>query len=432
MNFKTTRGVMNEKFGSLVMRIVIKNLPESTTKQEIEEHFNQKGTVMDVFMLENGDGVFRRTCFVGFNTEQEALDSKRYYHNTYFKNHRVSVEMAKHEDRGGEKSDTQLRKALYSKTIVIKHLGGEATEECLLEALERIGKVVDVKLEKRNGTQVSIVRFREGESAEKALKTVRIIAGKRVKVGNFRENVIDARKEHYSSLFFNFDTVVKRVCEMEKVAKQDLVDLQDKDLGPRIAMLETSLVDQTKKFLECNNIFLDGMQQEKHGSMVVLRSADLLGALDLIKGEFKVNIAPSGCLALLDFKNPKEAEQCCRDMNMRRFKNQVVYCEFAPICKAPSLPVDTPKESSTAKKGSSNKIIVKNIPFQATSEELKKLFSSYVCVSEVRLPKKPDGTHRGFGFIVLDSADNVDKAIEYFGSSTHLYGRRLVLERAKQ
>lgn len=413
------------------MRIAVKNLPESSKKQEIEEHFGKKGVVTDVFMLENSKGVFRRVCFVGFKTEQEALDSKRYFHNTYFKNHKISVEMAKEEDRDNvAKSDTQLRRALYSRTIVVKHLGSEVTEECLLEALEKIGRVVSIKFETKNGDRMSIVKFKEGKCAEQALRAIKIIAGKRVRVGNFREAVVDSRREHYNSLFFNFDTVIKRTCEVEKIHKQDLVDLRDRDLGSRIATLESSLVDQTKKFLWHNNIFLDGIQQERSKNTVILRNSDLLGVLDLIKGEFRVNMAPSGCLSLLEFKDPKEAEQCCREMNMRRHRNQVVYCELAPVCKIPeSLPSDLVKESANRKR-LSNKLIVKNVPFQATQEELRKLFSTYTHVSDVRLPRKADGTHRGFGFIVLDSVNNVDRAIEYFGSSTHLYGRRLVLERA--
>lgn len=415
------------------MRIIVKNLPESSKKQEIEEHFGKRGTVTDVFMLKNGNNVFRRICFVGFKTELEALDAKSYFHNAYFKNHKITVEMAKEEVQGiVPKSDTQLRRALYSKTIVIKHLGSEVTEEAILETLEGIGKVVDIKFETRNGDRMSIVKFKEGECAEQALKTVKVVAGKRVKVGNFKEAMTDSIREHYNSLFFNFDTIIKRTCEIEKIHKQDLVNLQDKDLGSRIAMLETNLVDQTKKFLWQNGIFLDGIQQERSKSTVILRSSDLLGVLDLVKGDFKVNMAPSRCLALLEFKDPSQAEQCYKEMNMRRFKNQVVYCEFAPICKTPeNLPTGQINEPASRKR-QTNKIVVKNVPFQATQEELRKLFSSYVHVSEVRLPKKADGTHRGFGFIVLDSVDNVDKAIEYFGCSTHLYGRRLVLERANQ
>ncbi|ELA41181.1 uncharacterized protein VICG_01780 [Vittaforma corneae ATCC 50505] len=261
-------------------------------------------------------------------------------------------------------------------------------------------------------------------------------------VGNYVEKLVDLKKEHYNSLFFSFETVVKRTCESEKIDRNDLLNLQDKELGSRIALLETNLVAQTKKFLENNGIFLDKISG-KSENVLVLRNSDLMGALDLVKGEFKVNIAPSKCLALLTFKDLSDASRCYRDLNMRRFKNEVIYCEFAPtsslllpnnssLIDKTGQPIlnncESPKPTNEKQ---TNKIIVKNVPFQATQDELKSIFSSFTHVLDVRLPKKSDGTHRGFAFIVLDSPRHVDDAIEYFSSSTHLYGRRLVLEKAK-
>lgn len=41
------------------------------------------------------------------------------------------------------------------------------------------------------------------------------------------------------------------------------------------------------------------------------------------------------------------------------------------------------------------------------------------------------GTHRGFGFVEFNSKHDAEKAFESLSPSTHLYGRRLVLEWAK-
>jgi len=412
------------------MRIVVKNLPESTKEKELEDYFGKKGTVTDVYLLKNAKGAFRRICFIGFKTEDEAADSQKYYNQTYFKNHKITVELAQEDNhRAEEKNETQLRKALYSKTVVIRNLGDEVSKEEIQEALEKIGKVVEIRLEGRDSNVAAIVKFKEGECAEKALRAVKLIAGRRVRVGNYRENIADSVREHYNSLFFNFDTIVNRICEMEKIEKVHLVNLDDKELGTRISLLESNLVNETKKFLAHNNIFIDKIGQMKSRNVLILRNSDLHSVLDLIAGDFKVSIAPSRCLALLDFKDTAMAEKCYKEMNMKRHKNQVIYCEYAPICTKPDE--HSIEEEKPAVCKDTTKIIVKNIPFQATKEELKRLFSSFTHVVDVRLPKKPDGKHRGFGFIVLDSMESADKAIEYFGSSTHLYGRRLVLEKAK-
>lgn len=45
------------------------------------------------------------------------------------------------------------------------------------------------------------------------------------------------------------------------------------------------------------------------------------------------------------------------------------------------------------------KILVRNIPFEAKVKEVEELFRVFGELKYVRLPKKMDGTHRGFGFV---------------------------------
>ncbi|KYQ94283.1 RNA-binding region RNP-1 domain-containing protein [Tieghemostelium lacteum] len=79
----------------------------------------------------------------------------------------------------------------------------------------------------------------------------------------------------------------------------------------------------------------------------------------------------------------------------------------------------------------SNKIIIKNIPFEATQKELRKLFSSYGEIQSLRLPNKPNGGHRGFGFIEFLTEEEAKSAIESLKNS-HFYGRHLILQYAEQ
>ncbi|CAG0915323.1 unnamed protein product [Notodromas monacha] len=79
------------------------------------------------------------------------------------------------------------------------------------------------------------------------------------------------------------------------------------------------------------------------------------------------------------------------------------------------------------------KILVRNIPFQANRKEITDLFKTFGEVIAVRLPKKPglQGEHRGFGFVHFTTTEAAERALEALRHSTHLYGRRLVLEWAK-
>ena len=59
------------------------------------------------------------------------------------------------------------------------------------------------------------------------------------------------------------------------------------------------------------------------------------------------------------------------------------------------------RKSSSGAKQKSSKILVRNVPFEATQKELRELFGTFGELKTVRLPKKLSGTgpHRGFAFI---------------------------------
>ncbi|XP_050400341.2 probable RNA-binding protein 19 [Patella vulgata] len=81
-------------------------------------------------------------------------------------------------------------------------------------------------------------------------------------------------------------------------------------------------------------------------------------------------------------------------------------------------------------KKATTKILVRNIPFEAKVHELSELFKVFGEIKFVRLPKKLSGTgtHRGFGFVDFLSKEDAKRAFNALCHSTHLYGRRLVLE----
>lgn len=84
--------------------------------------------------------------------------------------------------------------------------------------------------------------------------------------------------------------------------------------------------------------------------------------------------------------------------------------------------------SAESKSSSKNtKIMVRNVPFEATRSELLKLFGAFGQLKKVRLPKKIDGTHRGFAFCEFLTNKEAKNAMTTL-SGTHLYGRHLVLE----
>ena len=81
--------------------------------------------------------------------------------------------------------------------------------------------------------------------------------------------------------------------------------------------------------------------------------------------------------------------------------------------------------------GRKTKIIIKNLPFEATKKDVRSLFGAYGQLRSVRVPKKFDNSIRGFAFADFITAREAENAVEAL-RHTHLLGRRLVLEFAAE
>ncbi|KND91264.1 Multiple RNA-binding domain-containing protein 1 [Tolypocladium ophioglossoides CBS 100239] len=76
------------------------------------------------------------------------------------------------------------------------------------------------------------------------------------------------------------------------------------------------------------------------------------------------------------------------------------------------------------------KIVIKNLPFQATKKNIRTLFGTYGQLRSVRVPKKADHTTRGFAFADFIAPREAESALNAL-RDTHLLGRRLVLDYAE-
>lgn len=87
------------------------------------------------------------------------------------------------------------------------------------------------------------------------------------------------------------------------------------------------------------------------------------------------------------------------------------------------------RKEDRAKKlaGRRTKIIIKNLPFEATKKDVRTLFGAYGQLRSVRVPQKFDHSARGFAFADFITAREAENALEAL-RDTHLLGRRLVLE----
>jgi multiple RNA-binding domain-containing protein 1 len=77
-----------------------------------------------------------------------------------------------------------------------------------------------------------------------------------------------------------------------------------------------------------------------------------------------------------------------------------------------------------------SKLLVRNLAFEATADEIKELFAPFGHIRKVRLPRKANSNnHRGFGFVEFATKEEAKNAFKNLQSS-HLYSRKLVIEYA--
>lgn len=408
------------------MRLAIKNFPFKFTKKDILEIFNEYGSITDIIMKKNPDGR-SNVCYIGYINEECANEAIKYRHMSFLKNKRIKVEPVYDEKLSNLRSefkkltDREESKPevieIKSKSIYIRNLPEITTEENLREHFSglEIEKIKIIHNEENKFIGHALITLRTFDDSKSAYLNKNDFLGRKLNIGFYNEQI--EKKTYFSQLFFNFDTVIESICKEENVTRAELLDLNDKELGTRVSLLETHLVEQTRMFLEKNDIFLDNLTGKLNKKTLIVRNFNLLSM------DFKncnVKIAPSKTLALLEFNTKKDAKIVFDELNYKRVKDKAIFVDYLPISLSEKKEIKL-----------TNKLIIKNVPFQAEKKELLKLFSSQVKIKNIRLPKKRDGQHRGFCFLTLNTPDDAKIIFNYFGCNTHLYGRRLVIEPAE-
>lgn len=69
-------------------------MPKYYTDEKLKEFFGKKGIVTDSKIMKQGTKS-RRFGFVGFKSEEEAIEAKKYFNGTYIDTCKVEVEYAK-------------------------------------------------------------------------------------------------------------------------------------------------------------------------------------------------------------------------------------------------------------------------------------------------------------------------------------------------
>ena len=128
----------------------------------------------------------------------------------------------------------------------------------------------------------------------------------------------------------------------------------------------------------------------------------------------------------LEFRNKSNAQAALAAMDGYRLDGHELLIRMSH--KAIDAAEERRKEDQAKRMaGRKTKIIIKNLPFEASKKDVRSLFGSYGQLRSVRVPKRFDSSTRGFAFADFVTAREAENAMDAL-RDTHLLGRRLVLD----
>jgi len=273
--------------------------------------------------------------------------------------------------------------------ILVKNTPYNITDDQLNELFSRYGQVYKCLLAPNKS--IGIIEFMDAEHASNAFKNLSYFDFKRAHAPLYLEWA--------PSGLVNEDEIA------EESKKNNGNTGEAEGIGSKVVFIKNlnfeTTEDALKKFFENQNL-----------------------------GKYTIKIVKQKGLScgygFIEFELPQSAKDA-----IKRLQNQILDGHSLKLSQAKK---EEPKQGKRKRKDddveASNKLIIRNLAFEATKNELKELVKSFGEVKSIRIPKKMDNQHRGFAFIEFTSVEEAKNAYASL-NGTHLYGRKLNIEWAK-
>ncbi|GAB0098835.1 probable RNA-binding protein 19 [Sergentomyia squamirostris] len=340
------------------------------------------------------------------------------------------------EDNGVrlEAFDEVVEKKLRSKTVILaKNLPAHTEIKELQEIFSKFGIVGRIVLPPSGVT--ALIEFLEPSEAKKAFMKLAYTKFKDAPLylewapnNIFREPGEKSKKiaknEEKTPEKTKKSSTKKHEEPEEEISEEPVEEEQEEDPDNDVSMPPEP---DTTIFLRNLNFSTREDTLQKHFSK--------LGPIYLVQVAMKKDPENPGSkislgYGFVQFKRKSTAESALKTMQFTEIDgNKVELKKSDRVLK--SQVGNTTETPQKAQKQTGSKILVRNIPFQAKESEVREIFRAFGELKSVRLPLKVtpgEKTHRGFGFVDYFNKNDAKNAFKNLSQSTHLYGRRLVLE----
>ncbi|UZJ53036.1 hypothetical protein CBS101457_002356 [Exobasidium rhododendri] len=440
--------------------------------------------------LEEQDKKFEQSDSEGDDDDEEKEEEDANDKTTDSDTEDVDEEEVKKQDRERADLEEKARKdqenvdAIMSNgRLFVRNLPFDATEEDLENYFAKSGEVTQthITLDKKTKTSkgIGFVTFANPSQALAAYRSSdgstfqgRLLhimpaiqlrpnekEGGSVKDKKRQELKAGASRDfNWSTLFMNSDAVASSVASRLGVEKSEILNPDEeagsKNMSPavRLALAETSVIQETKEYLEKEGINVEAFQgnNAKRSETVTLvknipfgTSAETLRDLFEKFGKVeRVVMPPSGTIAIVEMEVRGDSKVAFKSLAYKRLGNSVLYLEKAPL----GILVDTPtakfapaktttaaadaddRKSDSAALEASATLFIKNLAFSTTDERLNSMFSNLndFVFARIQRRKSKNGAvnlSMGYGFVgfrTTEAARAAQKAIDKTTLDGHL------------
>ncbi|CAM6031669.1 unnamed protein product, partial [Sphagnum compactum] len=304
-----------------------------------------------------------------------------------------------------------------SKTILLaKNLPIGTTQEELTNMFVKFGPLGRVLLPPSGVT--CLIEYQDSSEAKKAFKGMayKMFKGQPLYLEWAPENTFDTKQPIPSKLEKNEEnpSEVTEPIESNKTAAPEIND-EEEDEPPE---------DGTTLFIKNLNFNTQEPAVRNHFKKIgKIHSIQIAKKPDPNNPKIKI----SAGYGFIQFKKVISLEKALRTLQFTELESKKI--ELKRSDRILSTDLNTSRKVSKKSIQTGTKILIRNIPFQAKESEIRDIFKVFGEVKALRLPKKTNAdSHRGFGFCEYFTKEEAKRAFDTLSESTHLYGRRLVLE----
>lgn len=384
-----TETQINKKQVTDLFTIKIREIPFKTKRKDVIKFFKPvKAFSIRLPTRKHG------FCYVGFKSEKEFkkamlknrsfLNGKQVILIDFTEKNKAAAHRKENTDAANE--DKSSRNPKWAKQeealkneedisesgrIFFRNLSYTVNEEQLQELFEKYGPVTDISLPidpvtrkiKGFGTVTFVMpehavrAFSELDGSTFQGRLLHLIPGKSRE--NDEDNIntdgmsFKQKKElelkktagsahNWNTLFMGANAVANTLAKSYQTTKEQILDTAGggSSAAVRLALGETELIIEMRKFLEANDVVLDAFNQApKKRSKTVIMVKNLpadtqISDIQPLFAKFgllgRIVLPPSGVTAIVEFLDSSEAKKAFSKLAYTKFKNLPLYLEWAP------------------------------------------------------------------------------------------------------